>query len=106
MDAFIENVNTTAMMLGYPVLVIVIFLMMWFGSRIFRDLIKIFCEIRYDRRTRSNEEKDRDNHQASWMLELDEVNMDPVYEDRYPTLELPDIQGQLYNYQEDRYEHS
>jgi hypothetical protein len=106
MDAFIENVNTTAMMLGYPVLVVVTFIVVWFGTRIFRDLIKIFREIRYDRWTRANDERDQDNFESSWMLELDEVNMDPVYEDKYPTLELPDIQGQLYNYQEDRYERS
>lgn len=104
MDAFIENVNTTAMMLGYPVLVIITFMLVWFGSRIFRDLTKLFREMRYDRKTRTTESRNRDNVEASWMLELDEVNMDPVYEDKYPTLELTDIQGQLYNYQEDRYE--
>lgn len=106
MDAFIENVNTTAMVLGYPVFVIVVSLLVWFGTRIFRDLFKLFREMRYDHRTRYDERRDQDNLEASWMLELDEVNMDPVYEDKYPTLELPDIRGQLYNYQEDRYERS
>src|SRR5690349_170854 len=104
MDAFIDNVDTAAMVIGYPVLAVVMALTAWFGTRIFRDLAKIFREMRYDRWKRMRVEKDWDNIEASWMLELDEDNREPVQQYRHETLELPDIQDQLFNYQEDRYE--
>lgn len=100
MDAFIEKVDTAAMVIGYPVLAVVVILTAWFGTRIFRDVAKIFREMRFERRMIADDKRNRSNQQASWMLELDEVNLDPIYEDRYPTLELPDIPRQLSNYKE------
>lgn len=116
MDVVIENVNTTAMILGYPVLAVIVFLIVWFGTRIFRDIGKIFNEMTYERWKRKNDERNESNTESSWMLELDEYfdedeialqqqNYDTdifprVPEQRHPTLELP----QLYNVQEDNHE--
>jgi hypothetical protein len=104
MDKFIENVNTTAMIIGYPVLGVILFMILWFGTRIFRDLLKILREMRYDRWKRMRVESDWDNIEASWMLELDEYDDDPVRQQTYDTIELPDISEQIQNYQEERYE--
>lgn len=103
MHDVITNVNTTAMVIGYPVLVIILFLMAWFGSRVFRDLLKIFSEMRYDRWRRKHEERDWDNIEASWMLELDEDNREPIRYFTHDTIELPDISEQLYNYQQEEF---
>lgn len=110
MDAILTNVNTTAMVIGYPVMAVIVFLILWFGTRIFRDITKIFNEMRYERWKRKNEERDWDNIEASWILEFDEDNMLPDIPqqrsqynwhdtDVFPTLELHD---QLYNFQEDK----
>lgn len=105
MGTFIENVNTTATVLGYPVLVVILFMIGWFGTRIFRDLLKIFREMRYDRWKRMRVERDWDNIEASWMLELDEDFGAPDRQYTHQTIEFPeDFSEQLYNYQEDRYE--
>jgi hypothetical protein len=106
MDILRENLDTAAMVLGYPVLALVIFLTAWFGTRIFRDLLKIFREMRYERWKRMGVERDWDNIEASWMLELDEDYdyEEPVQQYRHQTLELPDIPEQLQRYREDRYE--
>jgi hypothetical protein len=105
MDTFIENVDTTAMVLGYPILAVILFMIGWFGTRIFRDLLKILHEMRYDRWKRMNVERDWDNIEASWMLELDEDFNPPDRQYRHHTIEFPeDFSEQLYNYQEDRYE--
>jgi hypothetical protein len=102
-----ENVNTTAMVLGYPLLAGILILMGWFGTRIFRDLLKIFREMRYDRWKRMKVEHDWDNIEASWLLEYDESDSDSVIEDQYDTFEFPeDFSEQLYNYQEERHERS
>jgi hypothetical protein len=113
MDSYFENavnnVNTTAMVLGYPVLAILVFLAVWFGSRIFRALVKLFDEMKYDRWKRRHSERDWDNIEASWMLELDEDNREPYIpvqrnqHNRHDTIELPeDFAEQLYNYREER----
>jgi hypothetical protein len=111
MDTFIERVNTASMVIGYPVLLVVVLLTGWFGTRIFRDLAKIFREMRYDRWKRMKVEKDWDNIEASWMLELDEDYENPVIPEprsayyRHHTLEFPEsFSEELYNYQEERYE--
>ena len=111
MDAIIKDVNTTAMVIGYPVMAVIIFLILWFGTRLFRDICKIFDEMRYERWKRKHAERDWDNIEASWMLELPEDEYEPQIPtqrewnkhdtDVFPTLELQD---QLYNFQEERYE--
>lgn len=106
MDAFIERINTASMVIGYPVLLVVVLLTGWFGTRIFRDTAKIFREMRYDRWKRMKVEKDWDNIEASWMLELNEDYGDePVPYYRHHTLEFPEnFSEELYNYQEEHYE--
>jgi hypothetical protein len=105
MDTFIERVNTASMVIGYPVLLVVVLLTGWFGTRIFRDVAKLFREMRYDRWKRMKVEKDWDNIEASWMLELDEDNQIPVQQYRHHTMEFPeDFSEALANYEEDRYE--
>jgi hypothetical protein len=107
MDAILDNVTTSATVIGYPALLVVVLLLVWFGTRVFRDILKIFREMRYDRWKRMRIEKDWDNIEASWLLEYDEDEEYQSEEDlyhRHHTLELPDIQDQLYNYQEERYE--
>lgn len=117
MDAVLENavnnVNTTAMILGYPVLLIIVILLGWFGTRIFRDVAKILNEMRYDRRKRNIAGRDWDNIEASFVLELDEDLREPYipvqrdFNDKHDTLVLPpDFGEQLFNYQEERRERS
>lgn len=107
METILEKVNAAAMVVGYPVLAVTLFLIGWFGTRIFRDLLKIFSEMRYDRWKRMKVEHDWDNIEASWLLEYDESNDESVIEDKYDTFEFPeDFSEQLYNYQEERHERS
>lgn len=108
MDIFIDKLNTAAMVIGYPVLGVMLFMIGWFGTRIFRDLLKIFREMHYDRWKRMRVERDWDNIEASWMLELDEDPDDtPIQPYRHYTLELPDdISTQIRNYKEERHERS
>lgn len=106
MHELIKDVNTAAMVIGYPMLLVILFIIVWFGSRIFRDITKIFSEMKYERWKRKHEERDWDNIEASWMLELDEDNLEPVRYFEHKTIELPDISEQLYNLQEDFHERS
>lgn len=125
MDELKTDVDTAAMVLGYPVIVIVTILAVWFGLRVLRDVNKIFNEMRYERWKRKNEERDLSNIISSWMLELDEdfyedehlnrfqrhdTDEFPAIQVRHDTNELPLIPPQrhdtveltqLYNFQED-----
>lgn len=108
MDSILENVTTTATVLGFPVLAVIVILIGWFGTRIFRDISKVFNEMKYERWKRKHAERDWDNIEASWMLELDEDNRPYIPEQRdvytrHDTLELPiDFAEQLSNYREER----
>ena len=113
MDALRENLDITAMVLGYPVMVVIFVLILWFGARAFRDITKIFSEMRYERRARRIAERHESNYEAEWALDLDsEIDEVEDYANvnthdtdvlphipwqRHQTAELP----QLYNYQED-----
>lgn len=100
MDAIVENVNTTAMVIGYPVLAIILILSVWFGARIFRAITKLFDEMKYERWKRRNEERDWDNIEASWVLQLDEYSNEdyrPVQYNNYDTDVFPAIPAQRHN---------
>lgn len=91
MDALTANVNTAALVLGYPVLFIVVFILIWFGARTFRDIAKIFDEMRYERWKRKNAERDWGNIEASWALDLDPYSKGPINYHNHQTLELPEL---------------
>lgn len=91
MDALKANVNTAALVLGYPVLFIIFCILTWFGFRMFRDIAKIFDEMRYERWKRKNAERDWGNIEASWALELDPDNDGPINYHNHKTLELPEL---------------
>jgi hypothetical protein len=107
------EVDTAAMVLGYPVLAIVIVMLLWFAARLFRDITKIFDEMRYERWKRKNVERDWDNIEASWALEIDselDEYPDPVQYFNHDTDVIPPIPWQrhdtadlseVYNYQEE-----
>ncbi len=98
MDALIENVNTTAMVIGYPILAVILLLTGWFGTRIFRDITKLFNEMRYDRWKRKYDERTQTNAQSSWVLELDEYYDETevaLQHQNYDTDQFPVISPEL-----------
>lgn len=102
MDAVYANVNTAALVLGYPVLFVLVLLIFLGGTHIFRAMAKIFREVRYDNRKAHRAEVELDNIEASWALDLDSESRYPVHHDqqdiipgvpyqRHPTEELPEL---------------
>ena len=98
MDALKSNTATAALVLGYPVLFIIVVILFWFGARVFRDIAKIFDEMRYERWKRKNAERDWGNIEASWALDLDPESQGPMNYHNNDTLELPELS----NFKEDR----
>lgn len=103
MEPIIENVNSTAQVLGYPVLVFVILVMAWACAMAVQGINKIIMSMQYDRKKRKDAERELDNITSSWLLDTPE---EPTYQPgKHDTLDLSDIPDQLYDYQEDqRYE--
>lgn len=94
MDAVYANVNTAALVLGYPVLFVLVLLILLGGTHIFRAMAKIFREVRYDNRKAHRAEVELDNIKASWVLDLDSESRYPVHHDQHDTDIIPGVPNQ------------
>jgi hypothetical protein len=83
-EAFFENVNTAALILGYPALIIFVATLLWVAAVVIREVFRIIRASQYERWQRDREMRDWENIESSWALELDPENHITKYDtDRF-----------------------
>lgn len=105
-----EKIEHAAIVLGYMVLFILLALVALAVMAIVRYFGKLYNRWKYDAFERANAEREWEQIRGSWLQQDrrdEDRNIfgtdfeDVPDEDRHDTLELPDIEEQLYNYQEE-----
>jgi hypothetical protein len=104
-----ESIKIASAVLGFPILVCIVLIVLWFAKRVFNDLQKLFREARWERKTHKDEIPELGDIMAYAAYDAQEtmkIYLDPIDSDREDTARLPVYSDQFYNHQEDINEHS